>query len=91
MHVGRCERSSETAHVLMKENKSNNPKTEDVMLIRAFKIDDIDLEPTEDEIDYFLTHDYTVAMEGALSPALRSRWVFWDTWPFRSRMPTSWR
>lgn len=50
----------------MKENKSNNPKTEDVMLIRAFKIDDIDLEPTEDEIDYFLTHDYTVAMEGGI-------------------------
>lgn len=66
MHVGRCERSSEIAHVLMKEHKSNNPKTEDAMLIRAFKIDDIDLEPTEDEIDYFLTHDYTVAMEGGI-------------------------
>lgn len=33
------------------------------MLIRAFKIDNIDLEPTEDEMDYFLAHDYTVAME----------------------------
>src|SRR5437763_933949 len=45
----------------------DNSKAEDAVLIRAFKIDDIDLEPTEDEIDYFLAHDYTVVIEDQAS------------------------
>jgi hypothetical protein len=49
----------------LKEKRQQHDEAE-AHVVRALKIEGIDLEPTEDELDFFLTHESTIGVEEIL-------------------------
>jgi hypothetical protein len=44
------------------EKKGDKPSTESIV-VNALQIEGIDLEPTEDELNFFLTHESTIGVD----------------------------